>query len=228
MPNWCVTNYVASGSKQDIEALAKTLNDLPNAIANGFGRLWIGNLFAHFGYDRETILSGPISCRGILSPDFDTVPCFCGPTDPDCEAEKMEFTPYMDGTRLDFAATTAWSPSGDLADLIEEKFPSVTLCWAATDEFGNFHTLHNPLGVPGLPRFYFAGETYTEDEADGMVEFMAEQCPGLDIPETVDELASKEFEDRFKKWHEAWRDDCEDEDERDRRRCCWFEAYKIV
>ena len=230
MPNWCVTKYVATGSRKDIEALAKTLNELPNAIENGFGRLWIGNLFARFGYGEEEILRGRISCRGILDPDYGTEPCFCGPEDPDKNAGEVKFTPYDGGTRLAFAATTAWGPSGDLNDLIEEKFPSVTLCWWATDEFANFHTVHNPLGLTWMPRFYFAGENYSEDEADSLVEYMTERCTGLDIPETIDELASKEFGDRFKKWHEAWCDEVgdDDEEERDERRCCWFEAYEAA
>lgn len=230
MPNWCVTKYTAMGSKEDIEALAKTLNELPNAIENGFGRLWIGNLFARFGYCEGKILYGHISCRGILYPDYETGPCFCGPADPDESTEKMKFEPCMDGTRLDFAATTAWRPSGDLNNLIEEKFPSVTLCWSATDEFHNFHTAHNPLGLTWMPRFYFAGKSYSEDEADSLVEYMKERCTGLDIPKTVDGLASKEFADRFKKWHEAWCDEVDDDDDEEwyERRCCWFEAYEAA
>lgn len=226
MPNWCVTKYKAVGSKEDIEALAKTLNDLPNAIENGFGRLWIGNLFARFGYSKEEILRGHISCRGILDPEYETEPCLCGPCDPD--GGEVKFEPYAGGTRLDFAATTAWGPSGDLSDLIEEEFPSVTLCWSATDEFANFHTLHNPLGLPGLPRFYFAGEVYTEDETDSLVKLMTGECPGLDIPKTADGLASEEFGRYFKGWHEAWCDSAGDEEERYNRKCRWFEAYKAA
>lgn len=158
MPNWACANYVASGDRVELEELVRTLNTMPNLLPdtpNGFGRYWLGNLFGAFGMTLEQIKRSDISCRGTFDPDFWAVACLCGPG----VDESSEFCLSEDG-RLRFSTISAWDKCDDVDSLIVERFPSVSLAWSVTDEFGNFHYTHNPDGLTDLPAFALGRSFY--------------------------------------------------------------------
>ena len=181
MPNWACANYVASGDSVELEELVRTLNTMPNLLPdtpNGFGRYWLGNLFGAFGMTLEQIERSDISCRGTFDPDFWAVACLCGPG----VDESCEFCLSEDG-HLRFSIVSAWNKCDDVESLIVERFPSVSLAWSATDEFGNFHHTHNPDGFTDLPAFALNGLLYSEDDLD---ELAADLRAFIDIPEGAD------------------------------------------
>ena len=164
MPNWACTNYVASGDRVELEELVRILNTMPNLLPDtpsGFGRYWLGNLFGAFGMTLEQIERSGVSCRGTFDPDFYAVACLCGPG----VDESSEFCLSDDG-RLRFSTISAWDKSDDIDSLIVERFPSVSLAWSVTDEFGNFHYTHNPDGLTELTAFALNGLLYSEDDLD--------------------------------------------------------------
>ena len=180
MPNWACANYVASGDRVELEELVRTLNTMPNLLPDtpsGFGRYWLGNLFGAFGMTLEQIESSGISCRGTFDPDFCAVACLCGP-DVD---ESSEFCLSDDG-RLRFSTISAWDKCDDVDSLIFERFPSVSLAWSVTDEFGNFHYTHNPDGLTELPAFALNGLLYSEDDLDELAGGLRAL---IDVPEGV-------------------------------------------
>lgn len=141
MSNWCATNFLLRGPEEDIKRFCDTVNSCftkPDVKPNGFGKLWLGNLCVAFGYEYDECNGG---LRGLLDPNPDSAACFFGP-DPDnhrLEPEKNE-----DGTiQVRFSTQTAWGPSDWFMTMLDEKFPACEYGWKATDEFGNFHYIHN-------------------------------------------------------------------------------------
>lgn len=208
MPNWCCTRYVASGDRDELERLVRTLNTMPDLCGDNpfsFGRYWMGNLVGALkGESLEEVMEGKVSCRGTLDPNFNALPCFTGP----CVDEKAVFSVDGDGL-LRFSATSAWGQAEDVEDLIAECFPSVELFWSSTDEFGNFHIAHNPEGYPDLDMFWTSNGSYSEAEFNEFLADIIEGCPGLEIPDDADEdyLRSDVFCRAYGKWREEHRDD---------------------
>lgn len=198
MPNWCCTNYAIRGSHEDLGALVKTLNTMENS-PNGFGRYWMGNLLIAFGMPMETIERGEIRCRGTFDPNPYAVAQLCGP---DCD-ENDEFYIDDDGI-LRMSAIHAWYRSEDMEEFLKEKFPSLEFYFYATDEFGNFHEIHDPEDLGGFYPYalYFDYEhhDYRQCELNKFINDFKKACPGLEIPGTLKELSSPEFEQRFCDW----------------------------
>ena len=198
MPNWACNHIVASGDQEQLRALAQTLNTMPN-YSSGFGRYWMGNLAAALlGVDADGLdkYSG-MHLRGTLDPDFYAQACLCGPY----VDQKREFEVDEDG-RMRFSTTSAWDRSEDLENLILEKFPGITLAWSCTDEFGNFHTTHNPERIPDLDVIAFNGCQYSRNDLMELKRDLKENCPGLGFNEDagMDYFLSGEFLSLYSEW----------------------------
>ena len=198
MPNWACNHIVASGDLEQLRALAQTLNTMPN-YSNGFGRYWMGNLAAALlGVDADGLdRYRGMHLRGTLDPDFYAQACLCGPY----VDQKREFEVDEDG-RMRFSTTSAWDRSEDLENLILEKFPGITLAWSCTDEFGNFHTTHNPERLPDLDVIAFNGCQYSRNDLMELKRDLKEECPGLGFNEDadMDYFLSEEFINLYGEW----------------------------
>lgn len=198
MPNWACNHIVASGDLEQLRALAQTLNTMPN-YSNGFGRYWMGNLAAALlGVDADGLdRYRGMHLRGTLDPDFYAQACLCGPY----VDQKREFEVDEDG-RMRFSTTSAWDRSEDLENLILEKFPRITLAWSCTDEFGNFHTTHNPERLPDLDVIAFNGCQYSRNDLMELKRDLKENCPGLGFDEDadMDYFLSEEFINLYGEW----------------------------
>ena len=198
MPNWACNHIVASGDLEQLRALAQTLNTMPN-YSNGFGRYWMGNLAAALlGVDADGLdRYRGMHLRGTLDPDFYAQACLCGPY----VDQKREFEVDEDG-RMRFSTTSAWDRSEDLENLILEKFPGITLAWSCTDEFGNFHTTHNPERIPDLDVIAFNGCQYSRNDLMELKRDLKEECPGLGFNEDagMDYFLSGEFLGLYGEW----------------------------
>lgn len=198
MPNWACNHIVASGDQEQLRALTQTLNTMPN-YSNGFGRYWMGNLAAALlGVDAEGLdRYRGMHLRGTLDPDFYAQACLCGPY----VDQKREFEVDEDG-RMRFSTTSAWDRSEDLENLILEKFPGITLAWSCTDEFGNFHTTHNPERLPDLDVIAFNGCQYSRNDLMELKRDLKENCPGLGFNEDagMDYFLSGEFISLYGEW----------------------------
>ena len=135
--------------------------------------------------------------RGTLDPDFYAQACLCGPY----VDQKREFEVDEDG-RMRFSTTSAWDRSEELENLILEKFPGITLAWSCTDEFGNFHTTHNPERIPDLDVIAFNGCQYSRNDLMELKRDLKENCPGLGFNEDagMDYFLSGEFLDLYGEW----------------------------
>lgn len=198
MPNWACNHIVASGDLEQLRALAQTLNTMPN-YSNGFGRYWMGNLAAVLlGVDADGLdRYRGMHLRGTLDPDFYAQACLCGPY----VDQKREFEVDEDG-RMRFSTTSAWDRSEDLENLILDKFPGITLAWSCTDEFGNFHTTHNPERIPDLDVIAFNGCQYSRNDLMELKRDLKEDCPGLGFNEDadMDYFLSGEFLSLYGEW----------------------------
>ena len=198
MPNWACNHIVASGDLEQLRALAQTLNTMPN-YSSGFGRYWMGNLAAALlGVDADGLdRYRGMHLRGTLDPDFYAQACLCGPY----VDQKREFEVDEDG-RMRFSTTSAWDRSEDLENLILEKFPGISLAWSCTDEFGNFHTTHNPERIPDLDVIAFNGCQYSRNDLMELKRDLKENCPGLGFNEDagMDYFLSGEFISLYSEW----------------------------
>ena len=198
MPNWACNHIVASGDQEQLRALAQTLNTMPN-YSSGFGRYWMGNLAAALlGVDADGLdRYRGMHLRGTLDPDFYAQACLCGPY----VDQKREFEVDEDG-RMRFSTTSAWDRSEDLENLILEKFPGISLAWSCTDEFGNFHTTHNPERIPDLDVIAFNGCQYSRNDLMELKRDLKEECPGLGFNEDadMDYFLSGEFLSLYGEW----------------------------
>lgn len=200
MPNWCCTNYCIRGKKDELEEFARTLNTMENH-SRGFDRFWLGNILIHFGMTYEEVEKGDIHCRGTFDPNFYARARLCGP-DVD---RKKEFSVDDDGL-LRLSTVSAYFRCGQLEEIIKEHFPSLEFFWTETDEFGNFHDLHDPEDIAKFPHFIINDEEGTHEYGrDGFSSFIGrlrDDTPGLDIPEDADAgtLRSEEFFRKYDKW----------------------------
>ena len=198
MPNWACNHIVASGDQEQLRVLAQTLNTMPN-YSSGFGRYWMGNLAAALlGVDADGLdRYRGMHLRGTLDPDFYAQACLCGPY----VDQKREFEVDEDG-RMRFSTTSAWDRSEDLENLILGKFPGISLAWSCTDEFGNFHTTHNPERIPDLDVIAFNGCQYSRNDLMELKRDLKENCPGLGFDEDagMDYFLSGEFISLYGEW----------------------------
>ena len=108
MPNWCFSSYVLEGDKKEIRTLNKTLDRLmarkTPAVYNGFGKNYLGCLIKALGGDWKKIY-----CRGTW------------------EDKNLE------GNILRLTTETAWGPTNEVFNFIQEKFPSIKYYFASEE-----------------------------------------------------------------------------------------------
>lgn len=110
MPNWAYTQYKIKGSKDEVAALHKTIQDLEqreeSLLPNGFGKLWLGNLVHALGADWEKVY-----CRGQI----------------------LDYS--LENGILKINTETAWGEMSDVRHLLETKYPSLQIFFQ-TEECG--------------------------------------------------------------------------------------------
>lgn len=160
MPNWSATNYFLRGKKEDIEHFCNTVNscyDRPDITPNGFGKLWLGNIFAAFGNKPEMIEKVSYNLRGILDPNPDTIATLCGP---EPNEDNTRLVPVQSGEEwaIAFSTITAWERCDWLDELFDKQFPECRYAWKSTDEFGNYHKVYHPelMHAPSIVIQYHA------------------------------------------------------------------------
>jgi hypothetical protein len=118
MPNWCQTNYVFKGSKEEIKDLhdkLKSLGEMETPLTeNGFGNNWLGCVVTLFGGDWNTI-----ACRG----DFSDLG-------------------LLNENAMQLYTETAWGDLPEVWDFVLEQYPSVSYYYQA-QECGNAYYATN-------------------------------------------------------------------------------------
>ena len=156
MPNWCWTDYVFHGSRDDIDIFYKTLvNAKRNSVIGdyGFGRTWLGHVLAEVGlleivpdekaYDGHYVKTPDdgkdYSCRG----SFDLLDGYSPDEYPDDESTEYRVDSRGNAT-LSLTTTTAWEPMPNVWDRVFEKLGlNISYSLMATEEGNFFHVKHN-------------------------------------------------------------------------------------
>jgi len=184
MPNWCDTTYRCVGDKKEIRALKKVLDAnnkrKTSRIRNGFGKLWIGNIIDQLGYNWQDF-----RCRGDIT-DY-----------------------QMDGEVLVIYQSTAWTEAEGFREVIEKKFPSVTVYYRLEEPGCEVFCTNS---FEHFPDRYFL-DSYDEpmyfEELSEAVKYVA-SLVGHDIEESVQAITEAldqyveehEDEDLFYSFHE--------------------------
>ena len=162
MPNWCVTNYVVEGRKEELDDLYQKMKGLQEMeqplVENGFGQTWLGCLVQSLGADPEDV-----GCRGNWE-----------------ELERCD-----DTLRFDF--WSAWSPSYDVIELLREKYPSLRFYYRAIEP-GNQLFQKNDTNGKYFPENIWAamdGDDYFAADKEEMLKMMKEK---FDLPEHLSSL----------------------------------------
>lgn len=129
MPNWCTTDYVAFGGKEDIEKLKKKLDDAFNTecrIKNDFGNWWLGNVLDLHGLDWKKF-----DCRGEIT-----------------QLTEAEHDFYEEGkSHFMFQTWTAWGPCHEAFEAIKGIYPEVELYWLAEEPGCGFLETNDVSGI---------------------------------------------------------------------------------
>ena len=166
MPNWCVTNYVVEGEKEELDDLYQKMKGLQEMeqplVENGFGQTWLGRLVQSLGADPEDV-----GCRG----NWD-------------ELERCE-----DTLRFDF--WSAWSPSYDVIELLREKYPSLSFFYRAIEPGNRLFQKNDSCGKY-FPENIWAvmdGDEYFAADKEEMLKKMKET---YNLPEHLSSLEEVE------------------------------------
>ena len=117
MPNWCWTNYVFHGPKEQVDIFKNTLFKAieKHPIENGFGDNWLGNVLSVIGIDEDTIMScgnrDEYYCRGSFDVVDEVIYC----SDPNDINSTLLSDLYVD-------TETAWDPMPNVWDRVIEKY----------------------------------------------------------------------------------------------------------
>lgn len=181
MPNWCYTNYIAEGPKDQLMRLHDTMKRLenmpcPGLIENDFGASWLGNLVADIN---DGVIPQNFRCRGSWN--------------------SLEYDDEDNVLRFD--TETAWAEADDTRHMIEQKFPGVKLYYES-EEFGNGIWESNDVNhVYFREEYYFSSEDYDGENylesLDALIEAVEKTCgvTGLktfsDCEEVADDYESE-------------------------------------
>lgn len=109
MPNWCFTDCAVIGDDKELKSLYKIMKRLEAkkepSTENDFGPTWLGCLVEALGEDYKNVY-----CRGWW--------------------EGLE----MEDGMITFFVESAWSPSTEVFDFIQKKFPSLKVLYYAEEE----------------------------------------------------------------------------------------------
>lgn len=151
MPNWCWTDYVFHGSREDMDIFYKTLmNAKKNAVISdhGFKREWLGNILAEIGC--LELVPNEKSWRGedVKTPD-DGKDYSCRGSFDIYESYSFDdpanyLTDNKGNAKLCLSTTTAWAPMPNVWDRVFEKLGlDISYSLIATEEGNFFHVKHN-------------------------------------------------------------------------------------
>lgn len=108
MANWCITNLVIEGEKDELEGLFQIMEELQNSdistFPNGYGSTWLGHLVKQLG-----------ESPGIV----------------ECGGDWMDLK-LCDDT-LCFTTDTKWEPCYDVIRLLKQKFLSFRIYYRAVE-----------------------------------------------------------------------------------------------
>ncbi len=201
MPNWSATNYLLRGKKEDINRFCDTVNSCQErhfGIPNGFGKLWLGNIFIAFGNSPKMINKVTYNLRGLLNPDPDATASFWWGPEPSKNIPKLVPIQSGDEWVITFSTITAWERCEWLDILFDKQFPECRYAWKSTDEFGNFHKVYHPelMHAPSIVIRYHANCIEEKEFAWGEESKTAEKLTELTgMPFSTDEI--KECNEAF-------------------------------
>lgn len=189
MPNWCDTTYkCVSDNKKELRALKKVLDAnfkrKKSRLPNGFGKCWIGNIIDQLGYDWNNY-----RCRGEIT-DYD-----------------------LEDNILTIYQCTAWCEQEGFREVIEKKFPSITVY---------FQEQEPGLDVYDTNSFeYFPDRYYLDSYEDPQYfETLAEAT------EYISNLVGYKIEESFAAIHDALEKFMEEQGDED---CYWyFHEFELV
>lgn len=138
MANWCLSEYVIEGDAKELKNLYDLMSGLQErkepTIRNGFGTAWLGCLVDALGRSWEEV-----SCRGSwYNLDFD-------------------------GNALSFNTETAWSPCGEVLDLVCEKYPTLRYYYRSEEPGNALYCTNDREGRYFTDRFYVDVRTPDEE-----------------------------------------------------------------
>ena len=118
MPNWCLTNYVFEGEKEEIQDLYNkliSLEEMKEPLAKSdFGKRWLGCVVTLFGGNRKEI-----KCRGYFA-----------------ELEKTS------DITISFYTETAWVDMPEVWELVLSHYENIK-CYFYAEEPGNAYYATN-------------------------------------------------------------------------------------
>lgn len=131
MPNWCYSEYIATGDKKQLKKLHSLMDELeglkaPGLHDNGFGSTWLGNLVIKLDGDWEKIY-----CRGSWD----------------------NLLLHDDGT-VSFSVESAWGELNEVREFIEEKFPGVKLYFQCEESGNGVYETNDGTGEYFPERYY--------------------------------------------------------------------------
>lgn len=208
MPNWCATNYAVTGEKNELQQFADLVNSLPSredVHPNDFGIFWLGNLAALLG----TNWNNP-DFRGVINPDPEAEAYLFGPSVDEKNPEQLQVVPTPDGKSfmIRFSTQTAWDRPYSLEDLLVEKYPSMEIFYKSTDEFGNFHVIHDPMKLLGQKKYHVWIPDNIDLDTDNEMEAINEGLKAIGR-EPFCVTAWNEFVVLVMEWTEENDSDCE-------------------
>ena len=148
MPNWCFSQYHATGDKEQIKKLYSIMDELecmksPGLHENGFGSTWLGNLIIKLGGDWKKIY-----CRG-----------------------SWDNLIYENGV-ISFSVESAWGELNEVRNFIEEKFPDIKLYYQSEEPGMGIYVTNDDTGQ-FFPEEYYLwvenGETDYYDNLDDLL-----------------------------------------------------------
>ena len=147
MPNWCYSQYHATGDKEQLKKLYSIMDELecmksPGLHENGFGSTWLGNLVIKLGGNWKQVY-----CRGSWN----------------------DLLLHEDGT-VSFSVESAWGELYDVRKFIEEHFSCVTLYFQCEESGMGIYQTNDDTGQYFPEKYYLwvevgITEYYTNLEA---------------------------------------------------------------
>lgn len=129
MPNWCYTNYVFVGNKEEIDDFHTKMKSLGEAkeplLENGFGTSWLGNVVHLYGGDWEKI-----NCRGTFL--------------------NLQLN---NDTQLSFSTETAWSDMEQVWKFIRSKYKTIIYYYCAQEPGNGYYCTNDVSGLHFPERF---------------------------------------------------------------------------
>lgn len=146
MPNWCFTNYMFEGNKEEIKDLygkLKSLEEMEKPLAESdFGKSWLGCVVSLFGGDCKNI-----NCRGNFM--------------------NLELP---DENTIQLHTETAWGDMPEVWDFVLESYKSISYYFYAEETGACYYATNDSEGKYFPERFIVdqseEGAEYFENEAD--------------------------------------------------------------